>query len=100
MSKEKQIEEMAKILLDVGESYYGLKCDENVAMCEAYALYNAGYRKQSKGEWICEKEETVWSETLLHEHCSECGRKFTRTDKQVPINFCPNCGAKMKGGAE
>ena len=43
----KEIQEIAKILLDVGKSYYGIECDQTAAMCEASALYNAGYRKQS-----------------------------------------------------
>ena len=108
MSKEKQIEEMAKILLDVGESYYGLKCDENVAMCEAHALYNAGYRKQSEGEWIPYESESYGcaDETTWYK-CSNCGkdaygRCWEDDWYSMPIRskYCPNCGAKMKGGAE
>ena len=53
----------------------------------AERLYNAGYRKQKEGEW-CFKG-TAYG-------CSLCGEGVI-----APIhNFCPNCGAKMKGGAE
>ena len=62
MSKEKQIEEMARIIADVNAT---LRCSAEVCrLCEffkvdgelckdcisAKALYNAGYRKQSEGE--------------------------------------------------
>ena len=61
-------------------------------------LYNAGYRKQSKGEWI-------------DNHCSICGMTpigdevWTEIGLTPPkfeyfMSFCPCCGARMKGGAE
>ena len=52
------------------------------------------------GEWIYECGETTWGETLFHEHCSLCGWKCHRLESRTPVNYCPNCGAKMKGGAE
>lgn len=55
MSREKQIEEMAKVMC----GYYGTeKCYDCRYCCdchikhEADRLYKAGYRKQSEGEWI------------------------------------------------
>jgi hypothetical protein len=48
----------------------------------AERLYAAGYRKQSEGEWIGD-----WDFT-----CSVCQEPF-----EYKTNFCPNCGAKMKG---
>lgn len=48
MSKEKQIEEMAKTILDVDRSYYGMECDEIQAKSEATAIYDKGYRKASE----------------------------------------------------
>lgn len=106
MSREKQIEEMAKDLDGVGEfTILGLN-DAFIKVKVAYdrvaeKLYNAGYRKQSEGEWV--KDEV--GETL----CSECGvrplyRKsgttFATTFYPTRSNYCPNCGAKMKGGGE
>lgn len=46
-------------------------------------LYNAGYRKQSEGEWIS------------HEGYDECS--LCRTKVTYPSNYCSNCGARMKG---
>ena len=48
MTKQEQIEELKNILLEESNRFYGLKCDEACAYCEASAVYNAGYRKQSE----------------------------------------------------
>lgn len=62
MSKEKQIEEMARF---VCSSFHGHHDCENcslyeerccVSFCAAKRLYGAGYRKQSEGEWISVEE--------------------------------------------
>lgn len=95
MSKEKQIEEMA-------ERIYGNGITHDTAFhedCRSIArdLYNAGYRKQS------EKDSS--------KGCEYCkGRAYTkkpltvitkyRRRIELVFEFCPNCGRKMKGGAE
>ena len=105
MSREKQIEEMA-------ERIYGNGIPHDTAFhedCRSIArdLYDAGYRKQSEGEWkdcfngeyanptytcpICGKR------TLLKPHITELGNMQI---VQALSPFCPHCGAKMKGGAE
>ena len=118
MSKEKQIdidiavEEMASVIREIT-----VKCDK----CECFkdgsclkpidvgcdinedilneceALYNAGYRKQSEGEWIKKDGFLV---------CSECDATkpiaFSTVLKitYYKCDYCNRCGAKMKGGAE
>ena len=47
MDEEKQIEEMAKVIIKAGESYYKMPVDIECANREAGELYEAGYRKQS-----------------------------------------------------
>lgn len=94
MSREK-IEEMARDLSEmIGNS----------PKLQAEKLYAKGYRKQSEpfsrghengGEWIlCERlydyEVDTWK-------CSQC-QTFIRDDEKRKMKFCPNCGAKMKGG--
>ena len=109
MSKEKQIEEKkckncihyqmcvdtfrkgkqdGDYLLIEEESYFA---DANG--CDFYADKRF-YRKQSEGEWE-EKLWIVFDSELVGYRCSECN---TTWDAQT--NYCPNCGAKMKGGAE
>jgi hypothetical protein len=105
MTKEKQIEEMAKII--------GIPCYKRIAEygdgsqecpsplpcneCTAELLYNASYRKQIDGEWVKE-----WN----HMECSNC--HYRAPYKKIKAGYhlqdltayCPNCGAKMGGGAE
>ena len=87
--KEKQIEEMARII------------DDNhgfiVSSVEtAEALYNADYRKQSVGEW---REDVI----AFCNVCSLCKAKVDRYAVKCnsgKLNYCPNCGARMGGGEE
>ena len=39
-------------------------------------------------------------ESEIEEKCSLCGRFVQRYGTQPQDNYCPNCGAKMDGGAE
>ena len=86
MDKEKQIDEMARII------------DDNhgfiVSSVEtAKVLYNAGYRKQREGEWIYVQERVDMDiEPYI---CSYC-----KGYAEFESNYCPSCGAKMKGGAK
>lgn len=95
---KEQIEEMAKII-------HGY-CKGNCANCfpeacgdylGAEALYNAGYRKQkeerpSKGCEYCKgRAYTKKPLTVITKY----GRNI-----ELVFEFCPNCGRKMKGGAE
>ena len=90
MSKEKQIEEMAN---DIEKSHWKIVqdfmgCHINSEEMAEY-LYNAGYRKQSEGEWKLGKSGCMY-------FCSSCGYSaFQREEEEW--NFCPRCGAKMKG---
>ena len=109
MEKQKQIEEIK----DWIDSMYGCDCAyygvDGLMIAEG--LYNAGYRKQSEGEWeepplvveiIPLSDENCWDKLSEKKYeannpyrCGVCkGRTKTKT------NFCPNCGAQMKGGAE
>ena len=98
---KEQIEEMARVICasDIlchtcGESTYTY-CAEAIAE----ALYNAGYRKQIKGEWI--EHDDDWCGAFYT--CSVCGCDWTTIDgtpQENNMRFCPECGAKMKGGAE
>ena len=98
MEENKQIEEMAKI---------AAKRDDTCrAASIAYAIYNAGYRKQVEGEWILEHE------TYGKMICSVCGKEcpierkpdpyedYQITEFYVTSPFCRECGARMKGDSD
>lgn len=46
--------------------------------------------KRKTGKWIPEAED--WRNQIVWVKCSECG-----FDASTTYNFCPNCGADMKG---
>lgn len=54
-------------------------------------LSQMGYRKQSVGEWHWIADDSPM--------CNICGNVFdTNDDADAGLwNFCPNCGARMKG---
>lgn len=95
--KIEQIEEMRRDLGTACTSHYMQgKCKdfESCKLCQATYLYNAGYRKQSEGEWIIDR--TPIDATF---NCSKCGYSYIEADPQAETEykFCPECGAKMKG---
>ena len=93
--QEKQIEEMANVLWHKTLISTREMCDD-----VAEALYNEGYRKQSVGGWMThhctnggtsQRGRTIIYKTFT---CDRCGKSNGRHK----TNYCPNCGAKMKGG--
>ena len=96
MSKEKHIEEMAEVIRgsDIlchtcGESTYAYCAD---AIAEL--LYNAGYRKQKESEWEISCDG-------YYPYCKNCGYEPPWVNgEDMRTTFCPDCGFKMKGGAE
>jgi hypothetical protein len=98
MTEEMQIDEMARIISEYDECGNCKVCIyHNCCSSEYHAtnLYNAGYRKQTEGEWVHTDKAEHW---YGKDECSECHyHTFDRTDLSH-LNFCPNCGAKMKGG--
>lgn len=97
MSKEKQMfEQMAEDILEDYASSYSIADIESLAewIHKKFDEYATGYRKQSDGEWIKQVKVRKEGKPLLYYYqCSLCGVYLAEQ-----ANFCPNCGAKMKGG--
>lgn len=94
MSNKKQIEEMAKVLKDYTKENH-IMASHTILENYAEALYNAGYRKQSEGEWVHTDKADHW---FGKDECNKCHyHTFDRIDLSH-FNFCPNCGARMSGG--
>ena len=49
------------------------------------------------GKWILEREPDG---TPYCFHCSVCDDDFRHTGIKTKYKYCPNCGAKMDGGAQ
>lgn len=98
-TEKQQIEEMAEIITSAdphvnckGQSC--LTCEFNNIEKNCYtakALYNAGYHKPRSGEWVFNRGRTYGEPAY---YCSECSEG---TSEDGHDNFCPNCGAHMRG---
>lgn len=54
------------------------------------------------GEWEDDADDLFWGNYIVKKHCSECGYtpEFDRETELFNLTKrCPNCGAKMDGGA-
>lgn len=88
-------------LIDLIESsrYWGSGTSEEIA---DHLLAN-GVIVQSEGEWLLEECQVGLFGTDQYFVCSACKNEFFAEgldydDFAVTTKFCPNCGAKMKGG--
>ena len=94
MSREKQIEEIAKVLDSNCEGIPDAVCQENsCSTCKASQIIGIGYRKQSEGEWEIVKGSNGKEKMV----CTNCRHQ---QDLASTFTYCPNCGARMGGGAE
>ncbi len=99
MDEQKQIEEMATAMCDNCRSHTpnceSIICDSAIEAAEA--VFAAGYRKQSEGEWkesgeyICNSDGKAITKIGVVFICSVCGREERHKEP-----YC-HCGAKMKG---
>ena len=57
----------------------------------------ADVRENVRGEWIEDKKAEQEHQLIFHKvwTCSQCGERQCRLKGS---NFCPNCGADMRGG--
>lgn len=92
MSKANSIE-ASEIFSILSDTINGANFDD---LCDAthMIVHIAGYRKQKEGKWIEQVRVSKEGKPLLrHYKCNLCGVYLA-----TQANFCPNCGAKMKGG--
>ena len=89
MSKEKQIDAVYELISKYHEAWKHGEGDWKRGLAER--IVDEEYQKQSEGEWIT--KDLGFTDIYV---CSSCNKsvdfKFQRT------LYCPNCGAKMKGG--
>lgn len=93
---KEQIEEKHALSESIYMSGHGLDWKDSDDIAEQ--LYAEGYRKQKEGEWLMPASGEPW-EGRSFGMCSVCG-KVDDGFIEKAHKYCPNCGAKMKGGAE
>ena len=85
-----------KLIIDVEKDYYEM-LKYNVEHGQKYKPFEIiangiPYEERPQGEWIMDNEHT--KNPLLWYKCNLCGVYHS------PTNFCPNCGADMRGAKE
>jgi rubrerythrin len=98
--EKRAIEEMAEDLMichvEFGEDD-DIRTDYDATATMLYR--DKGYRKQSEGEWIKVMHGLDFKCSLCDEK-ADCFISGYEWDVDYAPPYCPNCGAKMKGGAE
>lgn len=100
---KKQIEEMAIVLAKVnckpeGCGYCYLEYGTLENSCEEYlvykkmaeALYNAGYRKEIKAQWVHNEDHGAYESPYFCSNCLADGSSDTDGE-----HYCYSCGARM-----
>ena len=96
-------------------NYFKSECDTDTSIRQAFEKgFRIGVKKgasmnRPQGEWIEVRafdafggDEATWvahGNPIAFHYCSEC-KEQTRIDEfgeEILSNYCPNCGAKMKG---
>lgn len=96
MEQKKQIEEMAKELCGMDRECKDCNMDSIcISQNCASIFYKLGYRKQSEGEW---KLKPRFYDFEVDTYVCSCCNFSVRDDEVKKMNYCPNCGAKMKDG--
>lgn len=49
------------------------------------------------GRWVKAEPDGCWSYAEVYKQCSECGKVTFLAER---MNYCPNCGADMRGEEE
>ena len=85
----------ADALKEHTKSYTGMFTDEGFMVNLEAVLHGIDFQPaldhlRPKGWWVCLEPE------IGYFACSECDHRILR----AKCNFCPNCGADMRGGGE
>ena len=72
-------------------------CSLGVAQEFIDAIRKLPSADRPQGEWV---NQHKWSNGFFERECSVCGAMKPLLRHTAKINFCPNCGADMRKGAE
>ena len=100
MTENEQIEEMEMEAVMLANDIWDLEHLRSVKdnFWLAKELRRKGYRRVERGEWIVTETERAWNnaEIPMKQSCDKCGLQ-RNIETQVGWNFCPHCGADMRG---
>ena len=88
-SEEKEVEELARAMCPYSKDSLCRECSD--------ACFYKDYAKRAIDKGWCKQSEGKWKKRGNEKTCSLC--KFIYYSNNDEWNYCPNCGAKMKGGA-
>ena len=91
---EKRIEELERSFSDVCNANGSLACERNKLLNDVRELEA---RLPKEGEWKSSYPEIESNPMFMYGICSICGFEQSISNK---LNYCPNCGARMKGEQE
>ena len=105
MPENEQIEEMTRDLCHVYPCKirecgipYNHRCKAHIYATRAIGK---GYRKVARGHWITREEiGDDWERFDEVDTCSVCGHCDWDCTESRCFNFCPYCGADMRGEVE
>lgn len=85
-----------KLIIDIPDEAYELlkRKSELDNIAESIIANGTPYEDRPKGKWIIDGH---------HIRCNMCNEYICNTDREgdkIPDNFCPNCGADMRGEEE
>ena len=69
------------------------------AVPNEYLIALHGKTERPKGKWYKTGQSFIHPNKFMNYGCSNCFYELDEHIRKEP-NFCPNCGAEMKGGAE
>lgn len=80
----------------VGVSKMHITAEEGIEKIRSY-LQRMKKPERKRGKWIRENIVLTSDPPQYQWHCSECGRLVRWFSAEILTDFCPNCGADMRG---
>lgn len=92
-----------ELMQKIYEHHYILRSFDN---SKDFGLFDIGIKRvvdEMPAADVVEVKHGEWGEKLWWHICSQCGYNYCHTDddgERQAKNFCPNCGADMRGETE
>lgn len=101
IDKAKLLEYLAAIKPDEYVSAYGEAAVDVINHVEIYVNEMPTIEAEPirHGRWIIKRDEFYTAYNMYYAECSEC-KHTESTGMAERIKYCPNCGARMDGGAD